>query len=72
LRGLTQTENGDVEVGDVIVGIDSEKVANTDELYRILNKHPLGDQVQVQILRNGRRMSVPVRLTETPDTRRRQ
>ncbi|MDQ1637100.1 MAG: hypothetical protein QOF62_439 [Pyrinomonadaceae bacterium] len=72
LRGLTQTENGDVEVGDVIVGIDSEKVANTDELYRILNKHAVGDQVQVQILRNGRRMSVPVRLTETPDTRRRQ
>jgi putative serine protease PepD len=72
LRGLTQTENGDVEIGDVIVGIDGEKIANTDELYRILNKHPLGDQIQVQILRNGRRMSVPVRLTETPDTRRRQ
>lgn len=72
LRGLTQTENGDVEIGDVIVGIDSEKVGNTDELYRILNKHPLGDQVQVQILRNGHRLSVPVRLTETPDTRRRQ
>lgn len=71
LRGLTQTENGDVEIGDVIVGIDNEKVGNTDELYRILNKHPLGDQVQVQILRNGRRLSVPVRLTETPDTRRR-
>jgi putative serine protease PepD len=72
LRGLTQTENGDVEIGDVIVGIDNEKVANTDELYRLLNKHAVGDQVQVQILRNGRRMSVPVRLTPTPDTGRRQ
>ena len=71
LRGLTQTENGDVEIGDVIVGIDNEKVANTDELYRILNKHAVGDQVDVQILRNGRRMSVPVRLTPTPDAGRR-
>ena len=71
LRGLTQTENGDVEIGDVIVGIDNEKVGNTDELYRLLNKHAVGDQVQVQILRNGRRMSVPVRLTPTPDTGRR-
>lgn len=71
LRGLTQTENGDVEIGDVIVGIDNERVGSTDDLYRILNKHPLGDQVQVQIFRNGRRTSVPVRLTETPDTRRR-
>lgn len=72
LRGLTQTENGDVEIGDVIVGIDNEKVGNTDELYRLLNKHAVGDQVQVQILRNGRRVSVPVRLTQTPDTGRRQ
>ncbi|MEO7970909.1 MAG: trypsin-like peptidase domain-containing protein [bacterium] len=72
LRGLTQTENGDVEVGDVIVGIDNEKIGNTDELYRVLNKRAIGEQIQVQIVRNGRRMSVPVRLTETPDTRRRQ
>jgi putative serine protease PepD len=71
LRGLTQTENGDVEIGDVIVGIDNEKVENTDSLYRILNKHALGEQVQVQIVRNARRTSVPVRLTETPDARRR-
>src|SRR5712691_7267647 len=71
LHGLTQTENGDGEIGDVIVGIDNEKVANTDDLYRILNKHAVSDLVQVQIVRNGRRTSVPVRLTETPDTRRR-
>lgn len=71
LRGLSQTENGDVEIGDVIVGIENEKVTNTDDLYRILNKHAVGEAVQVQIVRNGRRTSVPVRLTETPDTRRR-
>ena len=70
LRGLTQTENGDVEIGDIIVGIDGDKVANNDDLYRALDKHQLGDTVQVQIMRNGRRMSVAVRLTETPNTRR--
>src|SRR5262249_34521453 len=36
LRGLTQTENGDVELGDIIVGIDGEKISNTDDLYRAL------------------------------------
>ena len=70
LRGLTQTENGDVEIGDIIVGIDGNKVANNDDLYRALDKHQVGDTVQVQIMRNGRRMSVAVRLTETPNTRR--
>ncbi|HUS11899.1 MAG TPA: trypsin-like peptidase domain-containing protein [Pyrinomonadaceae bacterium] len=63
LRGLTQTENGDVELGDIIIGIDNEKVANNDDLYRILDKHQVGDTVQVQIMRNGRRASVPVRLS---------
>jgi S1-C subfamily serine protease len=63
LRGLTQTENGDVDLGDIIVGIDGQNVANNDDLYRILEKHQVGDTVQVQILRNGRRASVPVRLT---------
>lgn len=70
LRGLTQTENGDVEIGDIIVGIDGDKVANNDDLYRILDKHQVGDTVQVQIMRSGRRTSVAVRLTESPNTRR--
>jgi len=71
LRGLTQTENGDVEIGDIIVAIDGKKIDNTDDLYRTLDKHQFGDTIQVQIFRNGRRTTVPVRLTETPDARRR-
>lgn len=63
LRGVTQTENGDFAIGDIILGMDSEKIANTDDLYRLLDKHQIGDTVQLQILRNGRRTSVPVRLT---------
>lgn len=70
LRGLTQTENGDVELGDIIVGIAGEKVKNTDDLYRILDKHQVGENVTVDIVRNGRRMSVPVRLQASTDTRR--
>lgn len=70
LQGLTQTENGDVELGDIIVAIDGEKIANADDLSRMMDKHQLGDTVKVEIVRNGRRMSVNVRLTEAPDSRR--
>lgn len=70
LRGLQQTEDGDVEIGDIIVGIDSDKVSNSDDLSRILDKRQVGETVNVQIFRNGRRMSVAVRLAESPDTRR--
>jgi S1-C subfamily serine protease len=70
LHGLTQTEDGNVELGDIIVGIDGDKVGSADDLSRILDKHQLGDSVRVEIVRNGRRMTVPVRLTEAPDSRR--
>ncbi len=69
LRGLTQTEDGDLVIGDIIVGIDGDKVANSDDLFRLLDKHQVGDTVRVEIVRNGRRVAVPVRLTEGPDTR---
>lgn len=69
LRGLVQTENGDVELGDIIVAIDGEKVSNNDELFRILDKHHFGDTVNVEVFRKGRRTSVPVRLTEPPARR---
>ncbi len=70
LRGLQQTEMGDIELGDIIVGIDNDTVGNSDDLFRVLDKHQIGDTVQVQIWRDGKRMSVPVRLTESPDSRR--
>jgi S1-C subfamily serine protease len=70
LRGIQPTENGDVELGDIIVGINSDKVANSDDLFRVLDKHQIGETVQVQIWRDGKRITVPVRLTESPDSRR--
>ncbi|HSE19746.1 MAG TPA: trypsin-like peptidase domain-containing protein [Pyrinomonadaceae bacterium] len=70
LRGVQQTEMGDVELGDIIVGIDNDKVANSDDLFRVLDKHQIGETVQVHIWRDGRKMTVPVRLMESPDSRR--
>jgi putative serine protease PepD len=70
LRGLQQTEMGDIELGDIIVGIDNDTVGNSDDLFRVLDKHQIGETVQVQIWRDGRRMTVPVRLMESPESRR--
>jgi len=70
LRGMQQTEMGDFELGDIIVGINNDKVANSDDLFRVLDRYQIGQTVQVQIWRDGGRMSVPVRLMESPDSRR--
>lgn len=70
LRGVTQTEDGDVALGDIIVSLDGEKVGNSDDLYRLLEKHQAGQTVNVEIVRNGRRMTVAVRLAASTDQRR--
>jgi putative serine protease PepD len=66
LRGLTQTEDGEIALGDIIVGIDGEKVRNADDLYRALDKRQVGQTVGVEVVRNGQRLTVPVRLQESP------
>lgn len=69
LRGLVQTENGDVELGDIIIAIDGEKVSNNDGLLKILDKHQVGETVSVEVMRNGRTMTVSVKLMEAPQRR---
>lgn len=71
LRGLAQTEDG-IELGDIIVGLDGEKVSNNDDMLRMLDKHQLGDTVKVEVVRRGRRTVVPVQLTEVPPANRRR
>ncbi len=70
LRGLAQTEDGEIVMGDIIVAIDSEKVSERDDLFRILDKHKVGEVVKVDIFRDNRRMTIPVRLLDAPDARR--
>jgi S1-C subfamily serine protease len=62
LRGLSETSDGDLVIGDIITAIDGEKVAEQNDLFRILDKHQFNDVLQVEVVRDGRRQIVPVRL----------
>lgn len=64
---MTQTEGGDIILGDIITAVDGEGVTGTDGLYRILDKRRVGDVIRVVVYRGGERLTVPVRLTESPD-----
>ncbi|MDX6383769.1 MAG: hypothetical protein QOK48_1342 [Blastocatellia bacterium] len=72
LRGVVQTEDGDLELGDIIVAIDGEKISNNDDLFKLLDKRKVGDTVNVEIFRQSSRMTVPVRLTEGPPPNQRR
>ena len=71
LRSVSQDETGDIILGDIILSIDGEKTVGQDDLYRILDRRQFNDVLQVEIFREGRRLTVPIRLLpEQPQTRR--
>ncbi|MBA2339933.1 MAG: trypsin-like peptidase domain-containing protein [Pyrinomonadaceae bacterium] len=72
LRGLQQTSDGDIVLGDIVTGADGEKVTDIDDLARILDKHKAGDTIQVEVFRNNGRVNVPVRLLPARNPFRRE
>ncbi|MCA1594356.1 MAG: trypsin-like peptidase domain-containing protein [Acidobacteria bacterium] len=69
LHALQETDEGGVVMGDIITAIDGQKVADQNDLFRILDKHQFNDVVPVEIIRNGQRSTVPIRLL--PEQQRR-
>jgi S1-C subfamily serine protease len=59
LRGITQTQGGLV-LGDVIVGVDEQKVEDFDDLYTALDQHRAGDKVKVKVVREGALAELPM------------
>ena len=54
------------QLGDVILTVGGRKVASTDDLQNALQDKKPGETVDVELLRQGRRITVPVRLSERP------
>jgi S1-C subfamily serine protease len=54
--------------GDVIVGIDGQKVANQFDMNVILNRKRPGDTVTVTIYRGAKKLDIPVKLGERSET----
>ena len=52
------------QLGDVILTVGGRKVANTDDLQNALQDKKPGETVDLEILRQGKRVTVPVRLSE--------
>jgi S1-C subfamily serine protease len=60
LRGTRRNEQGRLILGDIIVGIDAREVNSVGDLQDALDQHAVGDKVQVAILRDNRRLTVPI------------
>jgi S1-C subfamily serine protease len=53
---------GNVVLGDIIVSVDGQNIRTSDDLYRSLANRQVGDEVQVEVVRGGRRRTVKVTL----------
>ena len=61
MRGIEQTAEG-LALGDVITGVDEQKVKDFDDLYNALDQHHAGDSVKVRLERQGATLSVSMRV----------
>jgi putative serine protease PepD len=67
LRAVSRTASG-VVLGDIITSIDGEKVGDIDDLFRFLDKKQINDTVRVELVRSGRTMTVPIKLSPLPQS----
>lgn len=60
----SSAEKAGIEVGDVIVKFDGQKVTTTDQMNSIKRKHNNGDIVKIDIVRDGKNKSINLKLSE--------
>lgn len=66
LRGTTRSADGAAVLGDIITALDGQEIDGGDDLTKILDRKSVGDTVQIEIVRDGRRQTVTARLTAAP------
>ena len=71
VRGAREVVDiGNVELGiggDLIVAIDGQPVDREDALVRAVSRKRVGDTITLTIIRNGRTLTLPVKLVRAPD-----
>ncbi len=56
--------------GDLLVRFGDEPVRSVEDVYAALRDRNPGDRVEIEVVREGRRQAIDVRLGERPETRR--
>jgi S1-C subfamily serine protease len=62
LRGIREDVKGEVVLGDIIIGIDGERIETSNDLLNALDKRTVGDTEKVTVLRGESRLSMSVNL----------
>ena len=50
----------DYSVADIVVGVDSQDIKSADDFLGYIEGKKAGDRIELAVVREGRRISVPV------------
>jgi S1-C subfamily serine protease len=59
-----------LEVEDIVVAFGEESIASVDDLHKLLTEHPIGEIVEMTVIRGGRRIAMKVTPGEYPAVQR--
>ncbi len=62
LKSLEELRSGKIRLGDIIISIDGDPVKKFDDLATILDRHNIGDQIQLGVRRNNRKRTLIITL----------
>ncbi|TDE63344.1 MAG: PDZ domain-containing protein, partial [Candidatus Scalindua sp. AMX11] len=62
LKSSTRLPGGRIELGDIIVKCDGSPVKDSSDLIKILDRHKVGDEIELVLFRDSKEMSVIVKL----------
>ena len=60
LREVKRLRNGRVEMGDIITECDGSPIRKSSDLVRIMDRHEVGDEVDIVIIRNNVKKTVRI------------
>jgi S1-C subfamily serine protease len=67
LIGTQKAGDGGWVLGDVIIGMDQQPVNDVNDLYRELDKHKVGDEVTLDVVRRNEKRQVKLKLQALPE-----
>ncbi|MFZ1703976.1 MAG: trypsin-like peptidase domain-containing protein [Saprospiraceae bacterium] len=65
LKGITRNKYGEMEAGDIIIGINSKEIKNNNDLFLALEKFSPGDKIDVTFNRADKKQKVQVTLASS-------
>ena len=64
LEGVGQDSWGHVYLGDIITKIDGQEVNSYDDIYHVLDKYKVGDLVDVEYIRDEKKLKTKIKLMQ--------